>query len=215
MLRFAGVIGLVLWALFWGLTGCEEPTPTVDSLRVKPVRTIYTVNEFYSEFPLLSLPVEIYDDEWYNNKVKTIGIAYYDTFVVHPKGLFPEVKGEQVAFGFYGRIANQSGFIPLILVQERKDGSYFYLITLEPDTSRLKVIDKEIIAFRKVSEEYLDVQKAIINLNWQIIAKREYTQVKAPKSIEEAAQMGGVQIKKSEETYRWKVLPDGKIEAID
>lgn len=219
MLRlfFVWIIGTVLLilSLFSGITGCQKGSQSIDSLKIKPIKTIYTVREFLSDFPTLSLPVKVFDEEWYNTKVRTIGIAYYDTFIVHPNGIFPEAKNEEMAFGFYGKIKTEEKFIPLIIVQEKKDGSFFYLVTLEPDTSRLKVIDKEIIAFRKVSEDHLDIQKATINLNWQIVAKREYTQIIAPKSIEEAAQMGNVKITKREEKHTWKVNSNGTIEIIN
>lgn len=212
-----GIIGIIFGTLIQlgGITGCQETSQGIDSLKIKPAKTVYTVKEFLSEFPALSLPVEVFDEEWYNNKVKTIGIAYFDTFIVHPNGIFPESKGEETAFGFYGKIADEKRFLPLIIVQEKKDGSYFYFVTLQPDTSRLKVIDKEIIAFRKISEEHLDIQKAIINLNWQIVAKREYTHITAPKSVEEAADMGNVKIEKREEKHSWKVNSDGTIEPMD
>ncbi len=211
MKRYTWLIALGIGFYFLShgflLSGCNELPQ--DSLPPLPkLQEKATFQDFLNNFPQASLPFTVFEESWYQEKTQTIGVAYYDTFVVSKNGLFPDGKGR--SFAFYARIQGDFAFIPLIVVEEHKEGSDFWLITLNP--KNYQVIDKEIIAFRRIGKDLMDTQIATIDKQWRIKAKRTIEKVYIPETEVQAALMGGAKSETMVQYKTWQVNDDGTIQ---
>ncbi len=161
---------------------------------------------FLMHFKTAELPFTVPTQEWYDKYTEVVGVEFYDTFVV--KKLFG--KQPNSAYAFYARLKNNN-FDPIIIVQEKKDGSYFWLFTLTKKNH--SVLDSALIAFKRVSESELDEQTATIDKDWKIKAKRDLNIVIIPED-EVKLMKQGIKSEKKHFSYKWEVKPNGKIEKI-
>ncbi len=190
--------------LFLFLFACEEEYKAKDIEIPEMPRTQYSFEEFVAKFKEAELPFTLPEDQWYKEYAEVVGVEFYDTFIVGK--LFG--KKQNTAYSFYAKFKHPQ-LLPLILVEERETGSFFYLFTLHPNT--YEVLDSNIIAFRRVSESELDVQTATIRPDFSITAIRNYTQTIVPANEADLIKLG-IQTHKKQFSYKWVIQPDGKIE---
>ena len=197
-------VGLFLCVLF--LWQCKEAPKAKKFPKLPKLRTNFTFEEFLQRFHEIKLPAILPETFHYKQYAKTIGVEFYDTFVV--KKLFGKKK--DVSYAYYATFKHPK-VLPLIIIEERKNGSFYYLLTLKK--KEYSVIDSAVIAFTQVSEEIIDEQKAKIFPNYRITAQRNLAITKVPKTEAELLQKG-IQVEKKNFSYQWQLTADGTIRAI-
>ncbi len=201
---FASVKKYLPLLLLFFFFACEEEYKEKDIHIPEMPRTEFSFEEFVAKFKEAELPFTLPEDKWYQEYSQVVGVEFYDTFIVGK--LFG--KKEDVAYAFYAKFKHPQ-LLPLILVEERETGSFFYLFTIHPET--YEVLDSTVIAFKRVSESELDIQTATIHPDFTITARRDYTQTIVPQNEKDLITKG-IQTYKKQYSYKWVIQPDGKIE---
>jgi len=200
---------IVACDIIFGLKGNEEvKTDTVVTVvdTIKLPKTLdKNFGDFFNEFPYLNLPKTIIPQEESSKKSgKTITGDYLKPFVVGQGKLFDSLPS--TAYAFFGRLNIQASFKAIILIQERKDGSYYFLCTLNEQN---QLIEKQEFAFIKVGDGFLHTKNATIQKNLTITINERIERTSVSTSANDLQKIG-IQKNTTTSTSKIKITPEGK-----
>jgi hypothetical protein len=141
-------------------SGPNRVDAQLDSLQnVKPPSP-KTFNDFLAQFKVQKAPCAIPDEAIKATDQPTVGIDYYDTYVVGPQKIFPASAGS--AYKFYTYIRTDKPFHLVSFVEYKEDGLHYHLVTLTKDTV-LKLIDRREVAFNVAGASLTHTKQARID----------------------------------------------------